>query len=269
MDSQLLVLAISFFIIAAIYSAVGFGGGSSYVALLALSGIPFAHIPIVGLVCNVIVTASGSWHFSRAGHFQPSLLWPFLLGSLPFAFLGGSLKTSESVFFLLLGLTLVGAGLRLVVKRKDYDARLPVRKRPVIISLLIGIVLGLLAGLTGIGGGIFLAPILINYGWGHPKQVASAASFFILANSLAGLFGQMIKINLHMELLCFWPLALVVFIGGQIGSKIASGPLVRPWAIVRLTGILTLIVGLQLLHKEMTKFTPKFAAAVEEYLGES
>ncbi|PKL76018.1 MAG: sulfoacetate transporter, partial [Candidatus Melainabacteria bacterium HGW-Melainabacteria-1] len=208
-----------FFGVALLYALVGFGGGSSYTALLFLFGLPYALIPTISLLCNLIVVSGGSWHFCRQGHYVPRLFWPFALSSVPMAFVGGLLPIGKELFLLLLGLSLFCAGLRLLwveTAAQGRETALP----PVPLALLIGAVLGLLSGLVGIGGGIFLAPLLLNLGWGRPKQVAATASLFILVNSLAGLLGQWLKQGNFADILPYWPLLLAVLLGGQFGSRL-------------------------------------------------
>jgi len=240
------LMAALFLLIAFAYSVVGFGGGSSYIAVMALLELPYEHIPPLALTCNLIVVTGGSYHFIRRGHFAPPLFWPFAATSIPASFIGGMLPLPKTVFLTLLGITLILAGARLLLQRAPIadTARLP----PLGIALVTGAVLGLLSGLVGIGGGIFLAPLLLNVGWGLPKQIAATCSLFILVNSAAGLTGQVIKLGLPQNLLSYWPLALAVVAGGQIGSRLGSGRF-SPALLCKLTAALVLLVGLRVLLK--------------------
>jgi len=243
-------LVASFFVVALAYSAVGFGGGSSYIALLALAGVPYTAIPLIGLICNLIVTVSGSWNFGRTGNFRGRLLWPFILGSIPCAYLGGRLQISEAVFYIVLGTTLMLAATRLLLMGGPAP-RITSSECSFTGKLAIGCVLGLVAGVTGIGGGIFLSPLLLNLGWGQPKQIAAAASGFILLNSVAGLLGQFTKVGAGtVSFVDFLPLFCVVLIGGQIGSRLGASGRLQPHYLVRLTGLLTFVVGMRLLVKQ-------------------
>ena len=234
-----------FFIIALLYAMVGFGGGSSYIALLVLFEVPYEAIPPVVLACNMIVVSGGSWLFVRRGHFQWELFWPLAAGSLPMAFIGGRIPLSREVFLLLLGVVLLIAGIRLlwVHKKGAYAEIRPMQKGW---GLLAGSILGLLAGLVGIGGGIFLAPLMLNCRWALPRQVAAVCSVFILVNSLAGLAGQLWKQAADVSVLIYWPLFVAVLIGGQIGSRLGSGKIPQAW-IRTLTGVLVVFVGSRVL----------------------
>ena len=244
----MLGLPFLFFIVALLYSLVGFGGGSSYIALLALFNVPYQSIPQVALVCNLIVVAGGAIHFIRKGYFSFPLFWPFILGSIPLAFLGGRIPVSKEVFYILLGLSLVIAGLRLFLFNKltNYEN---VEKPNWKLGIAVGGILGLLSGMVGIGGGIFLAPILLNLRWGKPKQVAATASLFIFVNSISGLSGQIIKTGSLINISSYWPLFLAVLLGGQIGSSLGSGKVVSHSWIRSLTAALVLFVGIRLLLK--------------------
>lgn len=230
--------------IALFYSSVGFGGGSSYLAALSISDIPYSLIPKIGLICNLLVVTSGSILYYRRGFFNKKLIFPFVLTSVPMAFLGGLYPIKESTFVLILSLSLVLSGLRLLFlnETSDYQESLPSLK----VSLPLGGGIGLLSGLVGLGGGIFLSPILMNLKWGKPKEVAAAASFFIFLNSIAGLIGQFYK-NSSLDLLIYWPLFLAVLLGGQIGPRLGSSKYVSQLAIQRGTAILILVISVRLL----------------------
>ena len=244
-------LIASFLVIAFAYSAVGFGGGSSYIALLALAGVPYTAIPLIGLICNLIVTLSGSWNFGRTGNFSGRLLWPFILGSIPCAYIGGRMQMSAGTFYLVLGTMLILAATRLLWLGGSAS-KIATSEWPFIGKVAIGCVLGLVAGVTGIGGGIFLSPLLLNLGWGQPKQIAAAAAAFILFNSTAGLFGQFTKAGAEIiSFTGYLPLFAAVLIGGQIGSRLGASGRFKAHYFVRLTGILTFIVGVRLLIKQI------------------
>ena len=213
------ILSIFFFITAILYSSVGFGGGSTYLALLLIWGIPYYIFPVIALLCNIIVVSGNSFNYIRAGNLNLKLLIPFLVGSIPFAFFGGSLKINKEVFEIFLFIVLSIAGILLLVKNKSYDSGdLVVNKIKFIYSLLIGSILGFVSGVVGIGGGIFLSPILFLLKAEKPKIIATCASLFILINSVSGILGQLTKDNTFNELINYWPLFLSVLLGGFVGN---------------------------------------------------
>jgi len=241
-----------FLIIALIYSSVGFGGGSSYIAALALFGYPYESIPVIALMCNLIVVSGGIYHFRKNGHFKWDLIWPFALSSIPMAFVGGRIPISREIFLFLLASCLFLVAIRLLfVNRiqKDYeDYKTP----STLLALLLGAVLGLLAGMVGIGGGIFLAPLLLYFRWGLPKQIAATAAMFILLNSLSGLGGQLAKGMSFVDIGDHWPLFLAVLVGGQIGSRLGSGTILSQRIVKDLTALLVLLVSLRIFYMFIT-----------------
>lgn len=246
----MLYLVPVFFIIALGYSIAGFGGGSSYIAVLALSSVPYEVMPIIALACNIIVVSGGSYHFIRAGHFSRTLTLPFVITSIPAAYIAGSILLGRTIFMAVLATALLLAGLRMVVTLKSRGIRaedLEARKLW-IWGMPIGTALGGLAGLVGIGGGIFLAPVLSVIGWGTSKQIAATASVFILANSLAGLAGQLSKHgDMSFLMDCVW-LFPAVLIGGQVGSLLGSRKLPYP-AVRGATVVLVFVASANLYRK--------------------
>lgn len=235
----------AFFMVAVVYSMAGFGGGSSYLALLALSGANYLLIPPVALICNLIVASSAFYFYFRAGHFSIKKILPFIITSIPFAYWGGTLQIGKETFLLLLGLSLLAASLRLFLTDAAAGNRYePSRKTLWLVGSLLGMVLGFLSGLVGIGGGIFLSPLLMLLGWAHSKQAAACASFFILVNSLSGLLGHLTKSPPDTALLI--PLSLAVLAGGQIGSRLGSHLLPKK-AVQTVTAALILFVAARLL----------------------
>jgi len=217
----MIILSILFFITAILYSSIGFGGGSTYLALLLIWEIPYYIFPVIALICNIIVVSGNCFNYSKAGNFNLKLLAPYLFGSVPFAFIGGSLSLEKKIFELLLFFVLLIAGILLLFQNKSFTKKNIIFKRPpLLISLLIGSIIGLTSGIVGIGGGIFLSPILFLLKAASPKQIATAASFFILINSLSGVFGQLTKENVLNQIFEYWILFAAVFIGGQIGNYI-------------------------------------------------
>ena len=213
------ILSILFFITAILYSSVGFGGGSTYLALLLIWNIPYYIFPVIALFCNILVVTGNSINYIRAGNHNIKLLIPFLIGSIPFSFLGGTLIINKEIFEILLFLVLSIAGLLLMVNNKSYEKKeIKVKKLNFIISFLIGSILGIVSGIVGIGGGIFLSPILFLLKADRPKNIATSASLFILINSISGIFGQLSKENILNEVLLYWPLFFAVIIGGFLGN---------------------------------------------------
>ena len=215
----MIILSIFFLITSILYSSVGFGGGSTYLALMLIWEIPFYIIPILALCCNIIVVSGNSINYIRSGNFSLNLLLPYLVGSVPLAFFGASLSISKELFEILLFVILTIAGILLLNRSKFFDSnKIKINQIPKKISVLIGCVIGFISGIVGIGGGIFLSPILFLIKAGYPKQIATTASLFILINSIFGVAGQLTKDIVLNQFLNFWPLFLVVFMGGQIGN---------------------------------------------------
>ena len=215
----MIILSILFFVTAILYSSVGFGGGSTYLALLLIWGIPYYIFPVIALSCNIIVVSGNCFNYIRAGNLNLKLLTPYLIGSIPFAFLGGSFPVEKGLFELLLFLVLSTAGLLLLFKFKSYDDKEEnYRKIPLFISILIGGTLGFISGIVGIGGGIFLSPILFLIRAGKPNHIVTTASLFILINSISGIIGQLTKNLVITEIDNYWYLLIAVLIGGQIGN---------------------------------------------------
>ena len=215
----MIILSIFFLITSILYSSVGFGGGSTYLALMLIWDIPFYIIPILALCCNIIVVSGNSINYIRTGNFSLNLLLPYLVGSVPLAFFGASLSISKELLEILLFVILTIAGILLLIRSKLFDGnKIKINQIPKKLSVLIGCVIGFISGIVGIGGGIFLSPILFLIKAGYPKQIATTASLFILINSIFGVAGQLTKDIVLNQFLNFWPLFLVVFMGGQIGN---------------------------------------------------
>ena len=215
----MIILSILFFVTAILYASVGFGGGSTYLALLLLWGVPYFIFPVVALTCNIIVVSGNCFNYIRAGNLNLKLLIPYLIGSIPLAFIGGSLPIEKEFFEILLFVVLTIAGVLLLFKFNSYDDKIEIfRKIPILVSILIGGILGFVSGVAGVGGGIFLSPILFLLKAGKPKHIVTTASLFILINSLSGIFGQLTKSTVLNEIQNYWFLFLAVLIGGQIGN---------------------------------------------------
>ncbi len=217
----MIILSILFFITAILYSSVGFGGGSTYLAILLIWDIPYYIFPVIALLCNIIVVSGNSFNYIRAGYHNFKLLFPFLIGSIPFAFFGGTLIIEKSIFEILLFLVLLFAGILLLLNNKLYGKEnIKLKKLSYFSSISIGSIIGFVSGVVGIGGGIFLSPILFLIKAAKPKIIVTTASLFILINSISGVLGQFSKEYVVNDLIYYWPLFLSVFIGGHIGNFI-------------------------------------------------
>ena len=215
----MILLAILFLVTSILYSSVGFGGGSTYLALLLIWEIPYFIFPAIALSCNIIVVSGNCFNYIRAGNLNFKLLIPYLVGSIPMAYIGGSLPIEKKLFEILLFLVLSIAGIFLLMNFKSYDDKTESYKKiPTIFSVMIGGALGFVSGVVGIGGGIFLSPILFLIRAGKPKHIVTTASLFILINSISGIFGQLTKNSVFNEVTNYWYLFLAVLVGGQVGN---------------------------------------------------
>ena len=212
-------LSILFFLTAILYSSVGFGGGSTYLALLLIWGVPYTIFPIIALGCNIIVVSGNCFNYIKAGNLNFRLLIPYLIGSIPLSFIGGSLPLEKQFFEILLFLVLLIAGCLLLFNFNSYDNK-ESRYRNISLSLSISIggILGFISGIVGIGGGIFLSPILFLLKVAKPKHIITAASLFILINSIFGIFGQLTKEIYFEDVYSYFYLLIVVLVGGQVGN---------------------------------------------------
>lgn len=236
------LLALCLMAAAVLYTSVGHGGASAYIALMALFGVETPVIRPTALVLNIIVSSLGSWRFHRAGLFRWRTLWPFLVGSLPMAFLGGALHLPGEIYRPLVGVVLLLSGGRLLWP-KDLRAARAWRDPPVWLGIPAGAAIGLLSGLTGTGGGIFLSPLLMFCGWSAPKPASGVAAMFILANSTAGLIGNLTSVRqLPAELPMF---AAAVVIGALIGTTL--GIRLPQAVILKALGVVLLVAAFKLI----------------------
>ena len=213
------ILPFLFFLTATLYSSVGFGGGSTYLALLLIWNIPYTVFPVIALFCNIIVVSGNCFNYIRARNINLKILTPYLISSVPLAFIGGSLSIEKNIFEILLFIVLSFAGILLLIKFKSFDDFKEIKtKIPKTLSILIGGAIGFISGIVGIGGGIFLSPILLLFRVDKAKNIATAASLFILINSISGLAGQFTKTSVINEIYIYWPLFLLVLLGGQLGN---------------------------------------------------
>lgn len=213
-------LAALFFIVAFVYSSVGLGGGSSYTALMAIFGINTLAIPMVSLSLNLFVTSIGSYNFIRNKHAKIKLIVPFLISSVPMAYLGGSLDISKEIFYWVLLISLIFVVARIYFWQNVTIQLNLKQKEKIIISLIAGSVLGLIAGIVGIGGGIYLVPLIIVLGLGSEKEAAACGAIFIWLNSFSGLLSRL-QYN-SIDLTNYIPLIVAVLLGGTLGSYMGS-----------------------------------------------
>lgn len=239
------LLASTFIIVAFLYAMVGFGGGSSYIALLVLFDTPFHIVPIISLTCNIVVVSGGLIHFIKNRLLSLQDLFPFIVTSIPAALIGGAIPIDREVFIFILGCVLAITGIQMLTK-PPYLMIHQVRKRLFWLPWIIGGGIGFISGLVGIGGGIFLSPCLLAIGWAKPKNVAALASGFIFVNSVAGLVGQLSKQQDFTAALSYWPCVLAVIVGGQVGSLVTNKKL-NQTAVKKLTAGLVLFVAFRII----------------------
>lgn len=236
-----LALALCLMIAAALYSSVGHAGASAYIALMALFGIPSAVMRPTALALNIIVASLASVRFARAGMFRWRTLWPFLLGAAPFAFLGGAIKLPSEYYRPLVGAVLLLSSARLLWP-KPLKASTDWTDPPIWVAILCGMGIGLLSGLTGTGGGIFLSPLLLFMAWSAPKPASGVAAVFILCNSASGLLGNAASIGSLPPALPLF--AGAVLIGGLVGTTLGirlSAPV-----ILKTLGVVLAVASLKL-----------------------
>ena len=244
-------ILIFFFIIALIYASVGFGGGSSYIAILATYAMPFREMRLVALICNIIVVTGGTIIFIKHKQVNWKRILPIVLVSVPLAFAGGRLKLSQDTFFIILGCSLILAAIMLWVKTERVKpSTTHTNKSNYLKDGLLGGIIGFLSGMVGIGGGIFLSPVLNLMGWDTPKKIAATASIFILFNSVAGIAGQLTTMPSGLNYLRMTLLCVAVFLGGQAGSRLGIIKF-NPLVIRRLTALLVFFAGSEVLMRHL------------------
>jgi len=237
-----------FFLIALFYASVGFGGGSSYLAILSLFGIDFLLLRSTALLCNITVVGSGTYMFNKYQLINWPKVLPLIICSIPMAYLGGSISIIENVFFVTLGLALILAAMLMLWQ--IFSQIKPITKpySNKIVNGIIGCSIGFFSGMIGIGGGIFLAPVLHFMQWDEPKMIAATASIFILLNAIAGLAGQFTNPNFTFNFQFVLPLIVAVFAGGQIGTRLNIIHF-KPNTVKILTAVLIAFVGARILLK--------------------
>jgi uncharacterized membrane protein YfcA len=233
-----LLLAVIFFLIATLYGAIGLGGGSGYLAVMGLVGVPPLIMRPTALTLNILVASIGTWKYVRAGHFSARLFWPIAIASIPFAFLGGRLSLPGEFYRPVVGAFLLYAAFRLWRSPTSAQSSTQVKpKLPIWVALLAGAVIGLIAGLVGMGGGILLGPLLLLTGWADTRQAMGITAAFVLVNSLAGLVGRLSSVPQLPPAILPW--LLVVGLGGWLGAEYGSKRL-DPMLLRRLLALVLL-----------------------------
>ena len=244
MDQQLLFLMAGIFLMAVIYSLVGHGGASGYIAIMALLGFVPVIIRPTALVLNIVVSLVAAIAFMRAGHFSWRLFWPFAAMAIPCSYLGGRILLPPHLYRPMLGILLLLAAFSLLRKKYQDEALKPTASPPLALALLLGGLLGLISGLSGVGGGIFLSPLLLLMNWGRAREVAGVSALFILCNSLAGLAGHL---HTTSHLPGFIPLiAGMALLGGTLGSFYGSSRLRTP-IIIKALSLVLVIAGMKMM----------------------
>jgi hypothetical protein len=226
-DAILLLLAAGMLLASFVYASVGHGGASAYLAAMALAGLAPAEMRPIALTLNVIVSSLATWKFWRAGHFRWRLFWPFAAVSIPFAYLGGAITLPGQAYKMVVGLVLVYAGWQLWRSFRAGEEMREVRAPAIPLAMAIGAGMGLLSGLTGVGGGIFLSPLLLMLGWAGTKQTSAVAAPFILVNSIAGLMAGFVAGTAALPP-STWALAAAVLAGGWLGAEYGSRRFTNP-----------------------------------------
>lgn len=243
-----------FFVVAFIYASVGFGGGSSYLAILALYTLPFKEMRLIALICNIIVVTGGTLIFIKHKQVNWKKILPLTLISVPMAFFGATIKLSQNTFFIILGCSLIVAAVLLWIKTRQIISEdiKSTDKNTYVKDGLLGGFIGLLSGMVGIGGGIFLSPLLNLVKWDTPKKIGAAASVFILVNSMGGIAGQLTNLPPAFNSTRIILLCIAVFLGGQLGSRMGAVKF-NPMVIRRMTAVLVFAAGIEVLYHHLFK----------------
>ena len=242
MDQTILLLLASAMLVAAfVYACVGHGGASAYIAAMALTGIAPVEMRPIALTLNVLVSALATYKFWRAGHFRWRLFWPFAAVSIPFAYLGGAITLPGDLYKIVVGAVLIYAAWQLWRSGRAGEEMKPVREPAIALAMAIGAAMGLLSGLTGVGGGIFLSPLLLMLGWAGTKQTSAVAAPFILVNSVAGLAAGFVAGTAALPE-STWALAGAVLVGGWLGAEYGSRRFANP-VVRRVLAVVLAVAG--------------------------
>jgi uncharacterized protein len=241
-DQTILVLLAAGMLVASfVYASVGHGGASAYLAAMALAGVAPAEMRPIALALNILVSSLAAWKFWRAGHFRWRLFWPFAAVSIPLAYAGGAITLPSNAYKVLVGVVLLYAAWQLWRSGRAGEEMRPVREPPIPLAIGIGAVLGLLSGLTGVGGGIFLSPLLLMLGWAGTKQTSAVAAPFILVNSVAGLAAGLVCGAASLPPMT-WILGAVVLVGGWLGAEYGSRRFANP-VVRRVLAVVLAVAG--------------------------
>jgi len=240
-DTILLLLASGMLVASFVYASVGHGGASAYIAAMALAGVAPAEMRPIALTLNILVSALATYKFWRAGYFRWRLLWPFAAVSIPFAYLGGAITLPGNLYRIVVGVVLVYAAWQLWRSGRAGEEIRAVREPAVPLAMAIGAAMGLLSGLTGVGGGIFLSPLLLMLGWAGTKQTSAVAAPFILVNSAAGLAAGFVAGTAALPE-STWALAAAVLVGGWLGAEYGSRRFANP-VVRRVLAVVLAVAG--------------------------
>jgi uncharacterized membrane protein YfcA len=244
-DTILLALAAGMLVASFVYASVGHGGASAYLAAMALAGLAPPDMRPIALALNIVVSSLATFKFWRAGYFRWRLFWPFAAVSIPFAYLGGAITLPGHIYRAVVGLVLVYAGGQLWRSYRAGEEMREVRAPAVPLAMAIGAAMGLLSGLTGVGGGIFLSPLLLMLGWAGTKQTSAVAAPFILVNSIAGLAAGFVAGTAVLPQ-ATWLLAATVLVGGWLGAEYGSRKFANP-VVRRVLAVVLAVAGAKMM----------------------
>ena len=242
-------LILFFFLIALVYASVGFGGGSSYLSILSLYSFPFLYIKWVALLCNLVVVSNSSWQFVQKGFINLTARWPLFASSVLFAYVGAQIPLKERTFFLVLGFSLVVASVAMWFQPTDLKIH-ETNRSSWWAQVLLGGAIGGLSGMVGIGGGIFLSPVMYLLKWDHPKAISATASVFILVNSISGLMGQLQHLTFDLR----WPQTITLLVAVALGGAVGHYWGAVKWSPIRVkqaTSLFILYIGLRLVWQHL------------------
>lgn len=240
---SIVFLSLLIFVGALLYSSVGHGGASAYLAVMALFGLKPELMKPIALILNILVSIIATWKFYRAGCFSWSIFLPIMLASVPFSFLGGLISIPSQIYKTIAGVILFFGAYRLLVHKENKEHS--IKKMPIPLAMLAGSVIGFLSGLIGVGGGIFLSPLLIFTGWASARTTSGISAMFILVNSVSGILGHF---SSNVEALpdYTWIVGLTAILGGMIGSHLGSKKVANS-IILRILAVVLAIAGAKLI----------------------
>ena len=243
-ETVVALLASGMLVAAFLYASVGHGGASAYIAAMAIAGVAPAEMRPIALQLNVLVSAIATVKFYRAGYFSWRLFWPFAVVSIPAAYVGGAITLPGTAYKILVGAVLLYAAWQLWWSARASGQERPAPHVPIALSMAIGACLGVLSGLTGVGGGIFLSPLLLLLGWAGTKQTSAVAAMFILVNSIAGIGAILAGRGVSLPDFT-WILAIAVLAGGWLGAEYGSRRFANPF-IRRMLAVVLALAGIKM-----------------------